>query len=168
MATEEEKNLDGESPKNSHSERGTIPLDEVRWKLARLWLLLGGCFVVVLIAQSVLGKYQGRVQNVWSWALPAIMPTLSLIITVLGASAFEGNDDTAKIKKPFYRAVFWLSVAYLSLLVATVLVEPFTPYESLDESLELFNLSNFWLAPFQGFVASAIAVLFFTKKAKQT
>lgn len=141
----------------------TMTLDEVRWSLARLWLLLGGCFVLLLVAQSTLGKYQGKVQNVWSWALPAIMPTLSLIITVLGASAFEHGEESVMIKKPFYRMVFWLSVVYLLFLIVTLFVEPFTPYESV----ELLNLSNFWLAPFQGIVASAIGVLFFSKKAKQ-
>lgn len=141
----------------------TIPLEEVRWRLARLWLVFAGVFVLLLIAQSVLGKYQGKVQNVWSWALPSIMPTLSLILTVLGSTAFAHQKATFRIKRQFYRAVLWLSTAYLSLLIATVLVEPFTPYESLD----LLNLSNFWLAPFQGLVASAIAVLFFSDSAKQ-
>jgi hypothetical protein len=170
MVKEAEENLaEKKSPKprlrrgarDAHST--AITLDEVRWNLARLWLLLGGCFVLLLIAQSTLGKYQGKVQNVWSWALPAIMPTLSLIITVLGTSAFEHGEEPVMIKKPFYQTVFWLSAVYLLFLMVTILAEPFTPYESV----ELLNLSNFWLAPFQGIVASAIGVLFFSKKAKQ-
>ena len=153
------RNRKSSNPKKNN----TIPLEEVRWKLARLWLILGGFFVLLLVAQSVMGKYQGKVQNVWSWALPALIPTLSLIVTVLGASAFEFHEDVILLKKTFYRVVVWLSIAYLSFLIATLLVEPFTPYESI----ELLNLSNFWLAPFQGIVASAIGVLFFSTKAKQ-
>ena len=140
--------------------QNVIPLDRVRWKLASLWLLMGGGFLLLLIVQSIMGKYDQKVQRVWSWALPSIMPTLSLIVTVLGMNAYESEDEAAaEIRRPFYRAVFWVSVIYLSILIGTILVEPFTPYESL----ELLNLSNFWLAPLQAFVASTIAVLFLSK-----
>jgi hypothetical protein len=140
-----------------------IRLDEVRWKLAKLWLIMSTVFVFLLIGQSVMNKYAGKVTDVWSWALPTIIPTLSLILTVLGATSNEtSKDDQARIKKPFYRAVYWISMFYLSLILGTVLVEPFTPYAPL----ELFKLSNLWLGPIQGLVASSMAALFFTKKAK--
>ena len=140
-----------------------IPLERVRWKLARLWLVMGGGFLLLLIVQSIMGKYDQKVQRVWSWALPSIMPTLSLIVTILGMNAFHNEEEPAsEIRQPFYRAVFWVSVIYLSILIGTVLVEPFTPYESL----ELLNLSNFWLAPLQAFVASAIAVIFLSSHPK--
>jgi hypothetical protein len=142
---------------------GLIRLDDVRWKLARLWLIMSTVLALLLIGQSVMNKYAGKVTDVWSWALPTIIPTLSLILTVLGATANEtGKDDQARIKKPFYRAAYWLSVFYLSLILGTILVEPFTPYAPL----ELLKLSNLWLGPIQGLVASSMATLFFTKKAK--
>jgi len=143
----------------------SILLDEVRWKLARIWLIMGGIFFLLLIIQSVMGKYAGKVQNVWGWALPTIMPTMSLIVTVLGAGAVEdGKEDKTKVKKPFYLTVYWLSVVYLGIVLGTLLAEPFTPFDSV----ELLNLSNFWLGPFQGLVTSAMAVLFFTKKARKS
>ena|SRR5215475_14860370 len=140
-----------------------IQLDEVRWKLAKLWLIMSTVFALLLIGQSVMNKYAGKVTDVWSWALPTIIPTLSLILTVLGATSNQNNkDDQTGIKKPFYRAVYWISVFYLSLILGTVLAEPFTPYAPL----ELLKLSNLWLGPIQGLVASSMAALFFTKKAK--
>src|ERR1044071_2038560 len=82
--------------------QNVIPLEKVRWRLARLWLLMGGFFVVLLIAQSLMGKYHDKVQNVWSWALPSIMPTFSLIITVLGANAFQTKEEepSLQIRQP--------------------------------------------------------------------
>src|SRR5262245_40106702 len=157
--TADSKKSSSKKPANS------ILLDEVRWKLARIWLIMSGSLFLLLIIQSVMGKYAGKVQNVWGWALPSIMPTLSVIVTVLGAGAIEPDKkEKTKVKKHFYLTVYWLSVVYLSIVLGTVLAEPFTPFDSV----ELLNLSNFWLGPFQGLVASAMAVLFFTKKARET
>lgn len=108
------------------------------------------------------GKYQTKVQAVWSWALPTLMPTLALIITVLGANAIGSDrDDKRRVKRSFYLIAFGLSAIYLSLILVTLLAEPFTPFEAL----ELLNLSSLWLGPFQGLVASALAILFFTRQA---
>src|SRR5262249_39512180 len=154
-------------PKEQPQATHLIRLDEVRWKLAKLWLIMSTFFALLLIGQSVTNKYADKVTDVWSWALPTIIPTLSLILTVLGATANETRkDDQARIKKPFYRAAYWLSAFYLSLILGTVLVAPIAPTPYRENPIELYKLSNLWLGPIQGFVASSMAVLFFTKKAK--
>jgi len=140
----------------------TILLHIARWKLARLWLLLSGLIALVLIIQSTMGKYPGKAQNVWSWALPTILPTLSLILAVLGANALDPEDKSVTVRKTFYSLAVGLSLAYLLLVLLTLTLDPMTPYESV----ELMTLSNLWLGPFQGVVASAIAVLFFSRKSE--
>jgi hypothetical protein len=137
-----------------------MPLDGVRWRLARLWLLLAGLIILILIVQSATGKYAGKVQNVWSWALPTIMPTLSLIVTVLGANALEAQPQAAKVRRSFYLVALWLSAIYLILVLCTITLDSVTTYDPL----ELLTVSNLWLGPLQGVVASSIAVLFFTKQ----
>ncbi len=138
----------------------TIQLDRVRWSLAKLWFSLAGIIFLILILQSIFGKYSAKVEEVWGWALPTILPTLSLIITVLGASALEKERDETYVRRNYYRITFWLSLAYLMLILAIILIEPFTT----REPVELMQLSSLWLGPFQGLVASAIGVLFFTKE----
>lgn len=140
----------------------TIPLDRARWQLAKLWFVLVTPTIGILIIQSIFGKYEGRAHNIWGWALPTVMPTLSLIIAALGATALEADKSKAEVKRPFYATACWLSAVYLLLILATILVEPLTHYESL----ELLGLSNLWLGPFQGLVASSIGVLFLTKQPK--
>lgn len=148
--------------KKSTPSKNTIPLDRVRWQLAKLWLGLATPIFVILIGQSVFGKYHEKVQAVWSWALPTLMPTLALIITVLGANAIGAVEDKKRrVKRSFYLVAFGLSAIYLLLILITLLIEPFTPFEALD----LLNLSSLWLGPFQGLVASALAILFFTRRA---
>ena len=146
--------------------KDALSLEQVRWKLAALWFIGGAVITLLLITQSVLGKYPGKVQNVWSWALPTIMPTLSLIITVLGANAWavNGADDNRMVRRTFFRVAYGISASYLLLVLASILVEPFTPFEPV----ELLNLSSLWLAPFQGLAASAIAILFFTGRNRLT
>ena len=90
-----------------------------------------------------------------------MMPTLTLMISVLGADALKAVEgDSAYVKKTFFHIAFWMSLGYLLLILFTILIEPFVSYSSLD----LFNLSNLWLGPFQGLVASTIGLLFFSKK----
>jgi len=138
----------------------TVPLSRARSRLAGQWLIGAGVIFLLLILQSVFGKYHDKAQQVWSWALPSLMPTLTLIISVLGANALEPQDEGGSVRKSFYYLAMWLSTAYLMLILFTILIEPFTTFDSA----QLLNLSNLWLGPFQGFVASAIGLLFFTKK----
>jgi hypothetical protein len=154
-----------EKPKKKKtSPQTSISLDRVRWQLAKLWLGLAIPIFLILIGQSMFGKYQTKVQAVWSWALPTLMPTLALIITVLGANAIGAAEDgKRRVKRSFYIIAFGLSALYLLLILITLLIEPFTPFEAL----ELLNLSSLWLGPFQGLVASALAILFFTKQAEE-
>jgi hypothetical protein len=137
-----------------------VPLSRARSRLAAQWLIGAGIIFLLLILQSVFGKYHDKAQQVWSWALPSLMPTLTLIISVLGANALEPQDEGGYVRKSFYRLAMLLSAAYLILILFTILIEPFTTFDSA----QLLNLSNLWLGPFQGFVASAIGLLFFTKK----
>jgi hypothetical protein len=136
-----------------------IPLERVRLKITAVWLT-GALFTsMLLILQTVFGKYGNRAQDVWSWALPTILPTLSLIMSVLGADALKKRRPV-QVSLGFYRIAISLSGAYLLLVLFTILIEPVTPYEPL----EWLKLSNLWLGPSQGLVASSVGVLFFSKK----
>lgn len=128
-----------------------------------MWFIGSGLIVMLIIGQSVMGKYQNKVQEVWGWVLPTILPSLSLILSVLGASALANELETVRVKRSFFRIAYSLSVVYLFLVVMTIVIEPLTTFESL----ELLRLSNLWLAPLQGLVTLALGVLFFTKAKEQ-
>ena len=138
----------------------SVPLAHARSRLAVVWLTSAALIFGLLILQSLLGKYDNRAQQVWSWVLPTMMPTLTLMLTALGADALNAEPAGSHVKKSFVRIAFWLSLAYLCLILLTILIEPFVATESLD----LFNLSNLWLGPFQGLVASTIGLVFLSKR----
>lgn len=140
--------------------RKTLPLEQARIGLARLWFGGAGLLTLILIAQSMAGKYRGEVQEVWGWALPTVLPTLSLILAVLGATALKPEVEDCRVQRTFYSLAFWLSAAYLGLILVTLFAEPLVDLDALA----LYKQSNLWLGPFQGLVTSAIGVLFFTQE----
>jgi hypothetical protein len=171
-----------------------LPLDTARSNLAKLWFAGSAVVFVLLVLQSFGTAYHGRLAEVWGWAFPTVLPTLSLILSVLGAAAIgpetpsNGPKNEIVVRRDFYRITFWLSTVYLVLILGTVLAEPVlvyvhSPTVSADQVMkadsagggtaatqvpaaaDVLKLSNLWLGPFQGLVVAAIGTLFFTKKA---
>jgi hypothetical protein len=142
-----------------------IPLDNVRVRLAIVWLT-GGCLVLVTLAiQSLLHAYGTLTQEAWGWFLPTLTPTLGMIITVLGYTALDPLASGSVVRRAFFLIAFSLSVFYLALVSLTVFIQPFAS-STPEERISLMRTSNLWLGPVQGAVASALGVLFVSKQKK--
>lgn len=139
---------------------GTMLLSAARNRLAALWLIAAAMLFLLLIAQSLLGHFEDKSQKVWSWALPTIMPTLTLMISALGADALKPDEPQLSVRRGFFHLAFLTSIFYLFLVTACLLVEPLTPLNLLD----LLQTSNLWLGPLQGLVTAALGLLFFTRR----
>jgi len=133
-----------------------IPLEQARNSLAKVWFIGAGLVFLILVVQSILGKYEGSLQEVWAWFVPIVVPTLSLMLGVMGATALTEGGDKRRVKNFFYKLSSQLSLFYLSILTATILLEPF----SNTPGVKLYSLSNYWLGPIQGLVVAAISILF--------
>jgi hypothetical protein len=140
-----------------------LSLDEARNRLAVIWMGGGGIFIIILVLQCLLNVYDDKVQEVWGWALPTIMPTLGMIVAVLGYTALDPYASGTVVRRSFFRAAWWLSLFYISLVLLTVLIQPFAP-PAKDYHLGSMHLSNLWLGPVQGLVATALGVLFVSKR----
>jgi hypothetical protein len=141
----------------------TLPLDTVRARLSAVWLGGAGLIFVLVVIQSLLGRYEDKAQEAWGWLLPTIMPTLGLIVTVLGYTALDPVFSQSVVRRSFFRVAIWLSALYLLLILLTIAVQPFVAQDA-NAALELMRTSQLWLGPFQGLVASALGVLFVSKK----
>jgi hypothetical protein len=137
-----------------------VPLDHVRSRLAMLWLGTAGAIILTLVVQSLRQVYGSSVQEVWGWILPTLMPTLGLIVTVLGYTALDRGITETVVRKSFFVLAFWLSASYLFFILLTILIQPFTAADPVG----LMRMSNLWLGPFQGLVASALGVLFVSRR----
>lgn len=134
---------------------GRLPLWQARNRLLRLWIIGAAVPALVLVIQSNLGKYGDDVRDVWSWFIPTTVPTIALMVGVLGGTAL-GNSTGRTVRKGFYDVTFWLSCGYLATLSLVILMEPFSP----QPGPELFPNSNYWLTPLQGLVVAALGYLF--------
>lgn len=140
-----------------------LPLDVARARLTSVWFIGAGITIVLVVLQSLLGHYGNKTQEAWGWLLPTVMPTLTLIVTVLGYTALDPAFAKTFVRRTFLRVAIWLSILYLFLVLLTVAIQPFV---SLDptRALDLMRMSNLWLGPLQGLTASALGVLFVSKK----
>jgi hypothetical protein len=138
---------DGEDP--------TLPLGQARASIARVWLIGAGILSAILVVTSILRGRADSAQEVWSWFLPQVLPSVGLMIGVLGAAAIAPKAD-ALVRKSFFDIAWWLSVAYLVTLSLTILLEPVSPLRGAA----LHTMSNYWMGPFQGLVVAALSYLF--------
>lgn len=137
-----------------------MPLERARARMSILWFLGAGVISVVMIILSVADYYQDQVADIWGWLLPLVIPTLALMISVLGANALKPDMGQIHVSRFFFNLAFWVSTVYLLLILLMIIIEP----ASIHDTLEFLNLSNYWLAPMQGLAASAIGALFYTKQ----
>ena len=125
-------------------------------RLATVWFLLAGVIFLLLVIQTVMGYYGQRATDAWGWFLPNVMPTLSLIVGVLVLDQMGGGVKTRTADAFLYRLALGLSLAYLLLILLSILVQPFAPLPPLD----LMQQSNLWLGPLQGLVAGTLGAFF--------
>jgi hypothetical protein len=132
-----------------------LSLSAARTLITRTWLIGAGSSALILVVTSILRGRADAAREVWSWFLPLVLPTVGLMIGVLGAAAMIRRENTL-VRKSFVDIAFWLSVAYLSILSLTILLEPLSPLKGSD----LHGMSNYWMGPLQGLVIAALGYLF--------
>ena len=144
------------------SERIDVSVGQRR--LAIIWLAAGAVLVLLLVAQSIGGKFGSEAGKAWTWLLPLIIPTLSLI---LGAVAYQATrkPTPATVDRFAYRVSLWLSAFYLLLVLGTVVAPALISYPSGSDMLATMQMSNLWLAPVQGLVGIALGVFFVSREA---
>jgi hypothetical protein len=140
-----------------------LPLDIVRNRLAAVWMIATFILYFTVVLQSLLGRYGDKTQEVWAWLLPTTMPTLSMVLSTLAYTALDPVRSALVARSTFFRIAFWLSTVYLCLVMLTIFIQPLVG----SDPLELMRTSNLWLAPCQGLVASAMGVLFASKRHKK-
>ena len=135
-----------------------------RKRLATVWFIGSGLTFFIIFLMTLAGRDGGVMEKVWTWFLPTVVPTMSLIIGVLVMDS-SGNPSKDKLVDSFvYRLSFGLSVAYLLSVALTVLYSPFS-----NVSLAaLVDKSSLWLGPFQGLVTASLGAFFMQREKDST
>lgn len=137
----------------------TVELRAAQRKLAGVWFTGAGLLTLLIVVQSILGKFGAAADKAWGWYLPSILPSLSLIVGAVAYRAVRPAEESERVDRLAFRISYGLSIFYLALVSTTLLLEPF----STLTPIELMDLSNLWLAPLQGLTAAALAVFFQTQ-----
>lgn len=133
-----------------------VSLTQSKKRLAVLWFIGSGIAFLVVLFQTILGRYVGEVEKAWSWFMPTVMPTLSLMIGVFVADTLNKGLSDKQVDKFMYNIAFGLSVTYFLIIYITIFVQPF-----VDQSpIKLMQESNLWMAPLQGLVAASLGAFF--------
>jgi hypothetical protein len=124
----------------------------------------GAAFTFILILlQTLFGKFGGEEKRAWSWYLPTVMPTLSLIIGALVTDRrSEPSADARRVDPFLYRLAMSLSATYFLVMLGPVMAQPFTDVTIL----EVLDLSSLWLGPLQGLVAASLGAFFIRREAR--
>ena len=128
-------------------------------RLAVIWYSGAGLIFLLLLVQSLMGKYGDQVQAAWSWFLPTIVPTLSLITGAIAYNARK-SDSPGTVDAFSFKVSSGLSGFYLVLVLATLLVQPLTS----TSPISLMKLSNLWLAPIQVLLGIALGAFFSSRQ----
>jgi len=139
-----------------------LPITFCKRRLATVWFGGAGIVFLLVLLQSLFGRYGDEVTQAWGWLLSSVMPTLSLIIGVLVLDAVQRADVTRTIDAFLFRLTVWLSLAYL---LAVFLVVVLTPFSDLGP-IQLMTKLNVVLGPVQGLVAAAMGA-FFVRAARE-
>jgi hypothetical protein len=141
-----------------------ILMANAKKRLAILWFVAFILIFILLLMQTIRGVYQDHTTEAWSWFLPTIIPTLSLMIAVFVSDALGISQDVKYVDRFFYRLTFFLSLFYLLIIGATIIAQVFSekwPWELLQQS-------SLWLGPIQGLVAGSLVIFFRQKESQST
>lgn len=138
-----------------------VPLSQSMKRLTILWFLGAGVVCLIVLVQTLTGHYGDKARDAWAWLFPAVLPTLTLIVTVWSAEA-RGTAKSGAVDSFVFWLAFALSLTYLSVIVLTILLQPLLS-ASPQGYLDIMHGSSFFIGPFQAVVSASLGA-FFVKK----
>jgi hypothetical protein len=129
---------------------------EMKRALTRIWFGASAVLLLLVLLLTVSGGGKEHATVLWSWFLPTVMPTLSLIVSVFVNDVRNPLSKAKKVDRFVFRLAVVLSVAYLALVALTLLIKPFWGI-SMRDALET---SHLWLGPAQGLVVASLGAFF--------
>lgn len=132
---------------------------DVMWckkRIATLWLFGSAFIFLIFLFQTFFGHFSESADEAWSWFLPSVLPTLSLIIGALVADALGQNMAEKKVDSYIFKVSFYLSIFYFIVIFLTIVLQPIVTYSVIT----FYKKSNLWLVPIQGLVTASLGAFF--------
>jgi len=132
-----------------------IEMGKCKRRLSKLWFIASGFLFLIILLQTIFEHYGENANEAWEWLLPSVMPTLSLMIGAYVVDIKGKGIAKKRVERYIYRISFMLSAVYLLALMLTILLQPFSSLNLMEQ------VNHCWLGPFQGIVSASIGMFFF-------
>lgn len=142
-----------------------VGLSQAKKRLMLLWFPASGFLFLLLMLQTAFGHYGDHARDAWSWLLPTIIPSLSLMIAVFTMDLGSGEAER-QVERFALNLCFGISVFYLIAVAVIILLGPIAGHNGRT-SLDLMAQAQFGLAPMQGIVSGVLG-WFFVKPQKRS
>ena len=131
-------------------------------KIIQTWLIGILPTLLIVVVQSIGGKYEGENGSAWLWFLANTLPSIALV----SYAFFNANlRNSLFISDKRYSVLFWLSVSYVVILLFSLLLQPL----STSSPIDTLKQSMYWLLPFQLlFLVPFSIAIFGNKKGKMS
>lgn len=141
--------------------REHLDLVHCQWMLACWWLGIGFGLIVLLIIQTMSNMYAGQHEQAWSWLVPMLVPTFSVIVGGIVHTA-SSPSSTFTVSREIYQLAKGLSIAYLGLVAITLGAVNYVAMNSPGDgaTLRWLSTSRLWLAPLNAPVGIVLGVFF--------
>ena len=133
-----------------------MSVTQCKKRLSTLWFVGSAIVFSIILFQTFFGHYSDKAQEAWSWFLPTVLPTLSLMIGVFVTEALWGRYTEKHIDSFIFKLSFYLSIFYFVIVFLTVMMQPVVT----NAAIGFLKQSNLWLAPIQGLAAASIGAFF--------
>lgn len=133
--------------------------------LATLWSIGSLLPVLFMIVFTITGRFHELTSEVWGWLLQSVMPTLTLVVTVLVAD--ERGQGVAKTtaSRLLFRITFGLATVYL--LTVLGLIVFIQPANGGQGGVSTLQNSSIFLGPIQGLVGASFGVFFINREKEE-
>ena len=111
--------------------------------------------LLTILIQGLTGFWQGKDQEAWGWVLPALLPTLTLIVGSILVADNKAESEKREVSQLTYRIAFWISTFYLFVVLLTL-----GSVAGKAQPLESLHRSSWLLGAVQGLVGTSLGVFF--------
>jgi hypothetical protein len=138
-----------------------VTMSYCKKRLAILWFASFIVLFLIILSQTILGKYDDKFEDAWNWLTQNTLPTLSLIVSTFVVDVFENQKNEKKVDAFYYKFCFWGCLLYLSVMLLTIFGQNFA-YINIKQmtSLDFLKKSNLWLSPLQALISVLLGIFF--------
>lgn len=132
-----------------------------RKMLFMVWILISGVTFLLLLGMSFRGRFEGISEIIAVWTkffFPLVIPSLALMISTFVKQEESGADDVPGASPFLFKITLGLSVVYLLLPLAIILIAPF--FNPLNP-IQFYSSWSPMILGFQALPFSALAYFFY-------